>query len=57
MRNKDFIASVACGTLVSTLVNFSVADAIKTAIFAGIGALVSFFVTLIMRQLTRKFEK
>lgn len=50
-------AGTASGTMLIILVNISSEDLIKTAVLAGVGAAVSFAVTLILKAVVRYFHK
>ena len=43
----------AAGTIIILLANISSGDIIKTMILAGIGAVVSFFISLLLRKLVK----
>lgn len=47
----------AGGTLLTILGNISSDDLIKTAILAGVGAVVSFGVTLALKLLVKRYKK
>lgn len=47
----------AGGTLLTILGNISSDDLIKTAILAGVGAVVSFGVTLALKLLMKRYKK
>jgi hypothetical protein len=50
-------AGTAGGTLLTIFANISSEDLIKTGILAGIGAVVSFFVTLGLKLLIKRMKK
>ncbi len=50
-------AGTAGGTLLTILANISCNDIIKTAILAGVGAAVSFGVTLLLKLLVKRHKK
>jgi hypothetical protein len=45
------------GTLLTIFANISSADLIKTSVLAGLGAIVSFGVTLGLKMLIRRYKK
>jgi hypothetical protein len=45
------------GTLLTIFANISSADLIKTSVLAGLGAIVSFGVTLGLKMLIRRYRK
>lgn len=47
----------AGGTLLTIFANISSDDLLKTAILAGVGAIVSFSVTLFLKLLIKRFRK
>lgn len=47
----------ACGTLLVILSTINLADLLQTAMVAGVGASVSFLVTLVLRRVFRKWRK
>lgn len=47
-------AGTASGTLLTILGNISSQDIIKTAVLAGIGAVVSFCITILLKLLIKK---
>lgn len=47
----------AAGTLLTIFANISEADVLKTVVLAGIGAIVSFGVTVLLKFLYRKIKK
>ena len=56
--NEPFFTSgtkmgTAAGTIIILLANISSGDIIKTMILAGIGAVVSFFISLLLRKLVK----
>ena len=56
--NQSFISDTgtgtACGTLLVILSSIHLGDIVETAILAAIGAVVSFFVTLICKRLKKR---
>lgn len=50
-------AGTAGGTLLSVLVNISSGDVLHTSILAGIGAVVSFTVSILLRALFQRFKR
>lgn len=55
--NSQTLAGTAGGTLLSMLPNINSADLVRTVLLAAVGALVSFFLTLLLKLLIRKFRK
>ena len=59
--NQDFDhstkAGTACGTLLTIFANIKSEDLIKTAVLAGVGAVISFTITLVLKRLIRKLSK
>ena len=47
----------AGGTLLTIFANISSEDLVKTAILAGVGAIVSFSVTLFLKFIIKRFRK
>jgi mannitol-specific phosphotransferase system IIBC component len=47
----------AAGTITIFLVNISSGDIAKTMVLAGIGAVVSFFISLLLRKLVRWWKE
>ncbi|MBO9682324.1 MAG: hypothetical protein J7502_06600 [Flavisolibacter sp.] len=47
----------AGGTLLTIFANISSEDLVKTAILAGVGAVVSFSVTLLLRLIIKRLRK
>jgi mannitol-specific phosphotransferase system IIBC component len=50
-------AGTAGGTLLTILANINCGDIIKTGILAGVGATVSFCVTLVLKRLFKRYKK
>ncbi|MEO5888930.1 MAG: hypothetical protein ABIQ31_01695 [Ferruginibacter sp.] len=50
-------AGTASGTLLTIFINIKSEDLFKTAILAGVGALVSFSVTVLLKALVKWFSK
>jgi hypothetical protein len=50
-------AGTASGTLLSIFANINSGDILKTAVMAGIGAVVSFSVTLFLKFLIKRIKK
>jgi len=50
-------AGTAGGTLLTILANITCEDILKTAILAGVGAVVSFGVTLLCKHLIKRLKK
>ncbi len=51
------ITGTVGGTVLTVLVNMDSSDIFKTVVLAGVGAVVSFSVTLFLKWLVRKFKK
>ena len=47
----------AGGTMLTILANINCGDLIKTAVLAGVGAVVSFGVTLLLKLLIKRLKK
>jgi mannitol-specific phosphotransferase system IIBC component len=50
-------AGTAAGTLLSIFANINSEDLIETAVLAGVGAVVSFAVTLLLKLLAKRVKK
>ncbi len=50
-------AGTAGGTLLTIFGNISSQDIIKTGVLAGIGAVVSFFITILLKLLVKRLKK
>lgn len=50
-------AGTAGGTMLTILANINSGDLIKTAVLAGVGAIVSFGVTLLLKLLITRLKK
>ena len=50
-------AGTVGGTLLTIFANISSEDLVKTAILAGVGAIVSFVVTLLLKIIIKRFKK
>jgi hypothetical protein len=57
MFDKTTKAGTAGGTLLSIFANINSEDLIKTAVLAGVGAIVSFAVTLLLKLLAKRIKK
>ena len=50
-------SGTAAGTLLTIFANISEADVLKTIVLAGLGAIVSFGVTVLLKFLYKKFKR
>lgn len=50
-------AGTAAGTLLTIFANMHSEDLVKTAMLAGVGAFVSFFVTILLKAIIKRFKK
>jgi len=50
-------AGTAGGTLLTIFANISSQDIIKTAVLAGIGAVVSFTITILLKAIIKRLKK
>jgi mannitol-specific phosphotransferase system IIBC component len=50
-------AGTAAGTITIFIANIHSGDIIKTMLLAGIGAVISFFVSLLLRKIARWFKQ
>jgi len=55
--NHSLVAGTGGGTLLTILVNIQPGDIGKTALLASIGAVVSFFVSLFLKVLLKRFKR
>ncbi len=51
------ILGTVSGTVLTVAVNVGSSDIVKTVILAGLGAVVSFSVSLLLKWLVKKFKK
>ena len=51
------LGETAGGTLLSVITNIHIGDIGKTALLAAIGAIVSFFVSLLLKVLLKRFQR
>ncbi|MDE3235500.1 MAG: hypothetical protein KGO81_06055 [Bacteroidota bacterium] len=56
-NNHTTKAGTVGGTVLTILVNIGREDIVKTAVLAGIGAVVSFMVTLVLKKIIQYFGK
>lgn len=54
MAHHRLLAGTMGGTLLSTIGQLGMADMLKTAVLAAIGAAVSFIVTLLLQRLLKR---
>ena len=61
MNDQSVIGSakmgIAGGIITILLINISAADLIKTAVLAGIGAVVSFFISMLLKYWLTRWRK
>ncbi len=61
MNDQSLIGSAKMGTaggiITILLINISAADLIKTAVLAGIGAVVSFFISMLLKYWLNRWRK
>lgn len=61
MNDQPVIGSAKMGTaggiITILLINISAADLIKTAVLAGIGAVVSFFISMLLKYWLTRWRK
>ena len=61
MNDQPVIGSAKMGTaggiITILLINISAADLIKTAVLAGIGAVVSFFISMLLKYWLSRWRK
>ncbi|WP_295336795.1 hypothetical protein [Flavobacterium sp.] len=55
-NNSTFVGTVG-GTFLSVLPNINSTDVLKTVILAGLGAIVSFVLSLILKRVLKKHKK
>jgi len=54
---KGLVVNTLCGAALTVVMNVGSSDLIKTMLLAAIGAVVSFSVSWLLKQLAEKFKK
>lgn len=55
--NNHTLVGTAGGTFLSVIPNLESADILKTVVLAGIGAIVSFTISLVLKLIIKKHKK